>query len=206
MAQSRKRSPGVRCGWQGGGTALRRRACWDCPLRAKSARLCARSPAVSLAKRERQDGHRLRIKDWAGGAGAIPAKWDASPRIRRRGRSRRRPCPFSHHRRARAKAGLAGATVLRGPASFGLSRHVNGELAVEAPRNPPMVVEIVDTAERIHAFLPQLDQLIGSGLVTLEQVHMFRCGRAARENISSFVIGETPGNIEEGGHGRGRTS
>lgn len=104
------------------------------------------------------------------------------------------------------EAGLAGATVLRGPASFGLSRHINGEFAVEAPRNPPMVVEIVDTAERIHAFLPQLDQLIGSGLVTLEQVRMFRCGRAARENTSSFVIGETPGNIEEGGHGRGRTS
>lgn len=77
-------------------------------------------------------------------------------------------------------AGLAGATVLRGPMSFGLSRRVNGDFAIDAPRNPPTVVEIVDTAERIHAFLPQLDRLIGSGLVTLERVRMIRCGRRAQ--------------------------
>jgi uncharacterized protein len=74
-------------------------------------------------------------------------------------------------------AGLAGATVLHGPMSYGPARRINTELSVEAPRNPPVVVEIVDTEERIHEFLPRLEQLIGSGLVTLEEVRMFRAGR-----------------------------
>jgi PII-like signaling protein len=74
-------------------------------------------------------------------------------------------------------AGLAGATVLHGPMSFGSGGRLNSEFNVEAPRNPPIVIEIVDTEDRIHAFLPRLDQLIGTGLVTLEQIRMFRCGR-----------------------------
>ena len=74
-------------------------------------------------------------------------------------------------------AGLAGATVLHGPLSFGPNRRINSEFLVEAPGNLPMVVEIVDTEDRIHAFLPRLEQLVGSGLVTLEALRMFRCGR-----------------------------
>jgi PII-like signaling protein len=78
-------------------------------------------------------------------------------------------------------AGLAGATVLRGPLSFGPDRRINDEFVVEAPGNLPMVVEIVDTEDRIHAFLPRLEQLVGSGLVTLEGLRMFRCGRQTRD-------------------------
>ena len=74
-------------------------------------------------------------------------------------------------------AGLAGATVLHGPLSFGPDRRVNDDFVVEAPGNLPMVVEIIDREDRIHAFLPRLEQLIASGLVTLEGVRMFRCGR-----------------------------
>jgi PII-like signaling protein len=74
-------------------------------------------------------------------------------------------------------AGLAGATVLNGPMSFGPARRVNTDFNVESPGNLPMVVEIVDAEDRIHAFLPRLEQLIGSGLVTLEEVRMFRAGR-----------------------------
>jgi uncharacterized protein len=77
------------------------------------------------------------------------------------------------------RGGLAGATVLHGPMSFGDSRRINDELNVGALRNRPAVVEIIDTAERIQAFLPQLEALIGSGLVTLERVRMLRCGRNA---------------------------
>jgi uncharacterized protein len=77
-------------------------------------------------------------------------------------------------------AGLAGATVLRGSISFGPSGPINLDLNVEAPGNPPVVVEIVDTEERIHAFLPLLERLVDSGLVTLEGVRMFRCGRRTR--------------------------
>ena len=74
-------------------------------------------------------------------------------------------------------AGLAGATVLHGPLSFGSGRRINTDFLVEAPANLPMVVEIVDTEERINSFLPRLKQLVGSGLVTLESLRMFRCGR-----------------------------
>jgi uncharacterized protein len=74
-------------------------------------------------------------------------------------------------------AGLAGATVLHGPLSFGPGRRINSDFVVEAPGNLPMVIEIVDTEVRIHAFLPRLEQLIDSGLVTLERLRMFRCGR-----------------------------
>jgi uncharacterized protein len=74
-------------------------------------------------------------------------------------------------------AGLAGATVLHGPLSFGPDRRINSDFIIDAPGNLPMVVEIVDTEDRIHAFLPRLEQLIDSGLVTLEGLRMFRCGR-----------------------------
>jgi uncharacterized protein len=73
-------------------------------------------------------------------------------------------------------AGLAGATVLHGPLGFGASRRTNSDFIVEAPGNLPVVVEIVDTEPRVNAFLPTLDRLVGSGLVTLEEVRMFRCG------------------------------
>ena len=73
------------------------------------------------------------------------------------------------------KAGLAGATALNGPLSYGQGRHVNSELSVDAPGNLPMVVEIVDTEAKIEIFLPE-PNLIGSGLVTLEKVRMARVG------------------------------
>jgi uncharacterized protein len=76
-------------------------------------------------------------------------------------------------------AGLAGATVLHGPIGFGAGRQINCELNVEAPGNPPIVIEIIDTEERIQDFLPRLDQLVGSGLVTMEKLRMLRCGRKA---------------------------
>jgi uncharacterized protein len=78
---------------------------------------------------------------------------------------------------AARSAGLAGATVFHGPLSFGPDRRINSEFVTEAPGNLPMVVEIIDAEDRIHAFLPRLGQLIDSGLVTLEGVRMLRCGR-----------------------------
>ena len=78
-------------------------------------------------------------------------------------------------------AGLAGATVLHGPLSFGPGRRMNDELIVDAPHKLPVVVEIVDEEDRIQGFLPRLEQLIPSGLVTLEGVRMLRCGRQTLE-------------------------
>ena len=68
------------------------------------------------------------------------------------------------------EARMAGATVLPGPEGFGRSRHVRSELSVDAGPRQPMVVEIVDTEAQIDRFLPLLDGMITSGLVTLEKV------------------------------------
>jgi uncharacterized protein len=72
---------------------------------------------------------------------------------------------------------LAGATVLPGPEGFGQSRHVRSELSVDAGPRQPMVVEIVDSADQIDRFLPILDTMVASGLVTIEKVRAIRCGR-----------------------------
>jgi PII-like signaling protein len=65
---------------------------------------------------------------------------------------------------------MAGATVLPGPEGFGQSRHIRSELSVDAGPREPMVIEIVDTEEQINGFLPVLDGMMTSGLVTLEKV------------------------------------
>jgi PII-like signaling protein len=82
---------------------------------------------------------------------------------------------------AARRAGLAGATALHGPLSYGLERRINFEFNVDAPGNLPMVIEIVDAEARIEGFLPELDKLIGSGLVTLEKVRMARAGRLTKQ-------------------------
>jgi PII-like signaling protein len=64
-------------------------------------------------------------------------------------------------------AGLAGAAALHGPLSYGQRRHVNSEFNGDAPGNLPMVVEIVNAEAKIDGFLPELDRLMGSGLVTM---------------------------------------
>ena len=72
--------------------------------------------------------------------------------------------------------GLAGATVLRGPMGFGASSHLHTAKILRLSADLPMVIEIVDTDEKIQAFLPLLEQLMGSGLVTLEKVKVWRYG------------------------------
>lgn len=68
--------------------------------------------------------------------------------------------------------GLAGATVLRGIAGFGASARVHTDRILRLSLDLPIVVEAVDTEEKIEALLPELDQLITGGLVTLERAHV----------------------------------
>src|SRR2546423_11760375 len=72
---------------------------------------------------------------------------------------------------------LAGATVLRGPLGFGHSSRIHTTKVLRLSQDLPMVVEIVDTEEKIAAFLPVLDTMMSSGLVTLEKVQVLRYGR-----------------------------
>ena len=71
---------------------------------------------------------------------------------------------------------MAGATVLRGPLGYGHSRRLHTAKILDLSEDLPMVIEIVDTVDKIDAFLPVLDGMISSGLVTLETVQVLRYG------------------------------
>jgi PII-like signaling protein len=71
---------------------------------------------------------------------------------------------------------LAGVTVLRGHLGFGHSSHIHTAKILRLSQDLPAVVEIVDAQEKIDAFLPVLDGMTSSGLVTLEQVQVLQYG------------------------------
>jgi uncharacterized protein len=71
---------------------------------------------------------------------------------------------------------LAGATVLRGPLGFGHSTRLHSARILDVRENLPLVIEIVDTEENIKTFLPVLDAMMPSGLVTLEKVQVLQYG------------------------------
>jgi PII-like signaling protein len=71
------------------------------------------------------------------------------------------------------RRGLAGATVLRGTIGFGANSRIHTARILRLSEDLPMVIEIVDTPEKIASFLPDLDALIMEGLVTLEKVRVF---------------------------------
>jgi PII-like signaling protein len=72
------------------------------------------------------------------------------------------------------ESALAGATVLRGPMGFGASSRVHTAKILQLSNDLPMVIEIVDTEEKLNAFLPRLDEMMGGGLVTLEKIKVIR--------------------------------
>jgi len=65
---------------------------------------------------------------------------------------------------------LAGATVLRGPMGFGKSSRLHTAKILRLSMDLPVVIEIIDSEERLTAFLPTLDEMMKGGLVTLEKV------------------------------------
>jgi len=71
---------------------------------------------------------------------------------------------------------VAGATVLRGHVGFGHSTLIHTTKILRLAQNLPIVVEIVDAQEKIDAFLPVLDQMMTSGLVTIEKAQVLQYG------------------------------
>src|SRR5437764_10218442 len=71
---------------------------------------------------------------------------------------------------------LAGATVLRGPLGFGHSTRLHKGQLFPMTQDLPVVVEIVDSEEKINAFLPVLDGMMESGLVTVEKAQVLQYG------------------------------
>ena len=70
--------------------------------------------------------------------------------------------------------GLAGATVLRGVMGFGKHSILHTAKILRLSEDLPMVIEIVDSAEKINGFLPVLNEMITDGLVTLERVKVLQ--------------------------------
>lgn len=68
--------------------------------------------------------------------------------------------------------GLAGATVLRGVAGFGASSTVHTDKVLRLSIDLPIIVEVVETEEAIESILPELDEMLGGGLITLERTRV----------------------------------
>jgi uncharacterized protein len=75
---------------------------------------------------------------------------------------------------------LAGATVLRGPMGYGHTSRLHTTKILRLSDDLPLVIEIVDSDNKIDAFLPLLDAMMSSGLVTLEKVKVLRYGNDTR--------------------------
>ncbi len=67
---------------------------------------------------------------------------------------------------------LAGATVIRGIEGYGASSRLHTTRILRLSEDLPIVIEVVDTEERIDQLLPILDEMVGDGLVTVEEAHI----------------------------------
>ena len=86
--------------------------------------------------------------------------------------------------------GYAGATVFRAVMGFGATSHLKSDKLEFLSVDLPLVVECVDTEEKIQAILPDLDEMIGGGLITLEraQVIMYRAELSPERRTASWPI------------------
>jgi hypothetical protein len=85
---------------------------------------------------------------------------------------------------------FAGATAFRGILGFGASAKIHRGSLLRLSSDLPIVVECVETDERIRAILPRLDEMLGGGLITLEKVHviMYRANLPETERTDSWPI------------------
>jgi PII-like signaling protein len=68
--------------------------------------------------------------------------------------------------------GFAGATVLRGVAGFGARSVLHTDQLLRLSQDLPLVIEVVDTEEKIEGVIPQLDEMLQGGMITLEKAHV----------------------------------
>ena len=69
---------------------------------------------------------------------------------------------------------LAGATVLRGPMGYGATSRLHTAKILRLSEDLPMIIEIVDSREKIDELMPHIDEMVQEGLVTLEQVDVIK--------------------------------
>lgn len=78
------------------------------------------------------------------------------------------------------KEGMAGATVLRGAAGFGARSVVHTTHLLRLSEDLPIVIEVVDSEERVERLLPVLDEMVSEGLVTMERVRVLKYAAGTR--------------------------
>ena len=76
---------------------------------------------------------------------------------------------------------LAGATVLRGPMGFGAASRIHTAKILRLSTDLPLVIEIVESEEKVNTLLPFLDEMMGGGLVTLEKIRVIHYRHGGRE-------------------------
>ncbi len=74
------------------------------------------------------------------------------------------------------EAGLAGATMLRGTTGFGHSSRLHTTKILRLSQDLPIIIEMVNSREKIEAFLPTIESMMGSALVTMEKVQVLQYG------------------------------
>jgi len=67
---------------------------------------------------------------------------------------------------------FSGATVLRGVGGYGSSSIYHTDKVLRLSQDLPIVIEVVESAERVESILPQLDRMVGGGLITMEKVRV----------------------------------
>ena len=75
------------------------------------------------------------------------------------------------------KRGVAGATVLRGIEGFGAHNQIHIAKPFSAAPNSPVLIEVVDEEDRLRALIPELETMIGEGLITFENISYLRLQR-----------------------------
>lgn len=80
-------------------------------------------------------------------------------------------------------AGVAGATVLRGIEGFGAKQHLHTSRILSLSEDLPLVIETVDVEDKLRPILPELDEMVSDGLITLERVEVvaYRARRASKQ-------------------------
>jgi PII-like signaling protein len=78
------------------------------------------------------------------------------------------------------KEGFSGATVLRGVGGFGGSSVYHTDKLLRMSQDLPIILEVIDTSERIEQILPRLDEMVDGGLITLEKVRVILYRAAKR--------------------------
>ena len=78
--------------------------------------------------------------------------------------------------------GIAGATMLRGLMGFGAASRIHTAKILRLSEDLPIIIEIVDSADKIDLFLPLIDEMVGEGLVTLERVRILQYRHGKKES------------------------